>query len=996
MAQLRDTIVSGSLRATDTLYSTTAQFSILRAPTTSGGTTFGPGTSGHILTSNGTSAYWAQSFEGNAASATRLNISSTDDAIARFDGVNGLVQNSTAKITDGGTLIINPGNTNGYTEGIRINKANSGWAILHIGGASGSVSGTEDGAWTIGRRGTTGSKVTAAVGDLTIEEQESTGSGLTIHKDSGGMTLYTNKTNGDGFKITNAGTIAANTSFIPIRAMSENMAASSWTLINIGKAASNKNSATFGFGYAGNASDDNYVTIGLHSQDNLLIIKANGNVGIGTTSPSTKLQVNGTVTATAFSGPLTGNVTGTLSTTRITLPGITGTGTTGADQGSSNTSTRYKPAVWTFNAGIAPVDGDIITIKQPCAGHDYGTWLTLDNGTTYHPVVYNASDRITTHFTNGTSVTLCYDANGTASVLAIGGAMSRTTVTGVWRVWNTYNTNNNDTGYYILSNGFRLTAGTTYKLWRYGLFARTSDGIYESFTNTSGTATTKVKNPHGFLPEGKIYWNSASSTDYSGTTNLSAYEQYHSIDYRYTFNISTTGIPASAYTYIKWTYNTSDGLLYLADEWFATSLPISADGFIYQRIGSNYYGSADYRGSLLLNNPYYFYDNGIKLWYPTNATLIKSALGTVSTSAQKFLKDTGTWEQVAWGDITSKPLTLTAAATGFTIAGGTTSKTLTVSENATLKGGSSTYLAYYSASNTISGHSYAHFSDTYSSSTKNGKNELVLGNATASTSNGSAYGQLALYSSGTKGTYLATAANSTEWYTATLPAASGTIAYTSSDITGNAATATSATKDSAGNVIKDTYLKLSGGTLTGNLIFNRVSNTPMIRFNNAKGGSERNASITINDTNNNLQFWQYGPNNTSNSNANNAECYRLPAPDDNTESAIYDIFTTKNFSCNFKHISTFSASSNSNKKIYGNHVLVFYYYGNSCYGIVSFWNTGSNQYLQTYLQTGSYVTVTSGYTTNNTTNENHYYIQIANTASSGTVRGYYFSDEINS
>lgn len=46
------------MRATDTLYSTTAQFSILRAPTTSDGTSFGPGTENNLLKSNGTSIYW--------------------------------------------------------------------------------------------------------------------------------------------------------------------------------------------------------------------------------------------------------------------------------------------------------------------------------------------------------------------------------------------------------------------------------------------------------------------------------------------------------------------------------------------------------------------------------------------------------------------------------------------------------------------------------------------------------------------------------------------------------------------------------------------------------------------------------------------------------------------------------------------------------------------------------------------------------------------------
>lgn len=126
-------------------------------------------------------------------------------------------------------------------------------------------------------------------------------------------------------------------------------------------------------------------------------------------------------------------------------------------------------------------------------------------------------------------------------------------------------------------------------------------------------------------------------------------------------------------------------------------------------------------------------------------------------------------------------LTLTAATTGFTIAGGSTSKTLTVSESVTLKGGSANYLAYYSTANNIQGHGAARFADTYSSSTKNGKNELVLGNNVASTTNGSAYGQLALYSENTAGTYLKSASGTT-WHTATLQAETGVIAYTA-DIT---------------------------------------------------------------------------------------------------------------------------------------------------------------------------------------------------------------------
>lgn len=322
--------------------------------------------------------------------------------------------------------------------------------------------------------------------------------------------------------------------------------------------------------------------------------------------------------ATTFTGALTGDVTGNATTA-----------TAATKLGTSNVGNLYTPIY--LNAGVPTVTsgytieyivgtqtaatnawkgvtkdtalyvGKMIAYKLPVAGNSSAATLTLTlaGGSTTSAIAIKrkGTGNVTTHYSAGEVIFMAYDGT-------------------YWQVNADYYSDS--TGLYIYSNGFRLTAGATNKVWKYSLFARLADGTYESFTTSSGTGTSKAKNTHGFIPDGKIYWNSAN-TDYSGVTNISAYEQYHSIDYRYTFNISTTGIPASAYTYVKWTYDPTDGLLYLADNWFATALPTSADGFIYQRIGSNYYASADYRGSLLLNNPYYVYrDGGIKSWTPSS------------------------------------------------------------------------------------------------------------------------------------------------------------------------------------------------------------------------------------------------------------------------------------------------------------------------------------------------------------------------------------------
>lgn len=334
-----------------------------------------------------------------------------------------------------------------------------------------------------------------------------------------------------------------------------------------------------------------------------------------------------------------GTLTGRVITSKALNYLITGTGTAGADKGSG-ANPRYVPAKWVFDTGQTATDGDVIIIKSPTAGHDYGIYMSINNGTTYHPIVLKDTSRLTTHYGGaGNYMVFIFRASGSAaSMIPLAGNTDGTRVTvsgGVWQGFDYYDSGNT---YDRTSQQTRIYAGGV-GVFRYSICGLNSAQRMESFTTTGDAngspTTTKTFNTSAkFAYPPVLMYNSANAVYTNGTAigNNVLYEQYPSIDMRYSCNktsAAATGFTQYKPVFIECTFD-DNGFWSITSNGFVQTF---TSGKYYLLVGCMYSTSV-YQLALFAQHPIYYYDG-------TNLTMVpftkaeKTKLAGIAEGATK-------------------------------------------------------------------------------------------------------------------------------------------------------------------------------------------------------------------------------------------------------------------------------------------------------------------------------------------------------------------------
>jgi hypothetical protein len=236
------------------------------------------GSGGNIFFQTGTSAASTQvtiNVSGNVGIGTTSPGTKLDVAgNARFGGTdtyNSITINNNSNTGGGGILLQRNGVNNAYLGALGWYQGTSN---------SGAVIGTDNSSYPI-------------VFYTNVEQMRITGGGnVGIGTTSPGSKLSISGSNSGSVPLVDLAASGSGAFQRGVRMLNSGMVAGDSIMYSAGQKDSSKNMGQFYFHYAGDGSNSNRISMGLHSVDDVFNITGAGNVGIGTTSPAYKLDVS--------------------------------------------------------------------------------------------------------------------------------------------------------------------------------------------------------------------------------------------------------------------------------------------------------------------------------------------------------------------------------------------------------------------------------------------------------------------------------------------------------------------------------------------------------------------------------------------------------------------------------------------------------------------------------------------------------------------------------
>lgn len=303
-----------------------------------------------------------------------------------------------------------------------------------------------------------------------------------------------------------------------------------------------------------------------------------------------------------------------------------------------------KTGAWTGNIDVDELyDGLTIAYYLPRDPSGNATLnLTLKDGTKTGAIncYRGQSSRLTTHYPVGSVIPMTYCSAGSITINGTATTDNR------WIAIPFYDTNTTVIQTLTINDN-KNTAGLN-GVAQYNLIMEDSNKQYQGLVLTSGTGTTKEKNPVGFLPPNIFYCNGSNSyVKDAALTGTNIYTSY-AIDLRYSTNCGTT-LTNGKSTYLVGTIH-NDGLFYLADTWWSQSLPTADGDQVYIYIGP---AISNHQVHLATFHPMFWHKDGkVQLYagassYAINAGTVNghTVESNVPTNA-KFTDTTYTFDAV--------------------------------------------------------------------------------------------------------------------------------------------------------------------------------------------------------------------------------------------------------------------------------------------------------------------------------------------------------------